>query len=386
MLGDGAEVTVSQHAATALGELGRGTYVWIVDVSTMVPVLCTVETVMHVRMYREADGAVQVMCTYILLSDKSQMMSVAFLVQADCVDSRTMFCAICLSCIAPSQHTISWPCSHKVHLACIFRNPHNADRNCFTCRTPAAPGASEFVRVQAARLNYNVFAISSSEFEFVRVGPQQSIVASGRPRVPSHILPLCCPRLEFNGRIFVHSTDRRMRWSPQSRDGVRWVNCWSCLSCNLDVSERALYTEFRIQGFRSAFCPQHGMLTFVIDMQDGSRRLSCSALVQDDNPDNDDTPHFIDCSHVYQSSTSRPLSESQEPPVDRLDDDRLDMIDNDINQVLEDLDMIDNDINQNDVQNTDAEMIALAEISERAEIFEEIVALAMVDVNRQFDE
>ena len=63
MLGDGADVTASQHAVTAIGELGRGAYVWIVDVSTMVPVLCTVETLLHVRMPREADGSVQVMCT-----------------------------------------------------------------------------------------------------------------------------------------------------------------------------------------------------------------------------------------------------------------------------------------------------------------------------------
>ena len=63
MLGDGADVTASQHAVTVIGELGRGAYVWIVDVSAMVPVLCTVETFLHVRMPREADGSVQVMCT-----------------------------------------------------------------------------------------------------------------------------------------------------------------------------------------------------------------------------------------------------------------------------------------------------------------------------------
>ena len=59
MLG-GADVTASRDAITHIGELKRGTYVWIAD-ATCVPVLCTVETFLHVRM--DCRDSVQVMCS-----------------------------------------------------------------------------------------------------------------------------------------------------------------------------------------------------------------------------------------------------------------------------------------------------------------------------------
>ena len=190
-------------------------------------------------------------------------------------------CAICLDTFArlDSHRPLSWPCGHRVHIACILQSQaslRSVEAPCFVCRTPPFP----YIRSFLEQWHGEVIAC-------VEAGAPPDVPAEDPPvpvnavYIPRTIAALCCPRVlpysadGAGGRTvtrFVEiQNDRRMTFMGLDR-GTGALQ-WTCLSCNQQLSmmgmpgpeERAAHV-----------CHRHGAMCFTFDCQ-GERAVRLGA-------------------------------------------------------------------------------------------------------------
>ena len=199
-------------------------------------------------------------------------------------------CPICLETFAPldSQwpvstshpHALSWPCGHRVHVACILQSRaslRSTETPCFVCRTPPFPHVRSYLEKW-----------HGAEVALVPADAPPGVPAENPPvprnavYIPARIAALCCPRvLSYStgvagarGRTrFVElEEDRRMTF--MGLDRVTGALQWTCLTCNQEFSTIGVPgPEERAR----RVCPRHGAMCITFDCRgDTWGRLFCS--------------------------------------------------------------------------------------------------------------
>ena len=185
-------------------------------------------------------------------------------------------CAICLETFAPldSQwplwishpHVLSWPCGHRVHVACILQSQaslRSIETPCFVCRTPPFP----HVRSYLEKWHGAAFALVPADAP-PDVPAEDPPVPVNAVYIPTTIAALCCPRVVSYSRDrdrrrtrFVElEDDRRMTFMGLDRDTGALQ--WTCLSCNQQLSTIGMPSpEERAE----RVCPRHGAMCFTFD-------------------------------------------------------------------------------------------------------------------------
>jgi hypothetical protein len=185
-------------------------------------------------------------------------------------------CAICLEAFAPGEslwpfyggpfspgRLLSWPCGHRVHIACILQSQtslRSMDAPCFLCRTPAFFGVRTYFEQWHAR----EIALVAADATPLSV-PAEPVNAV---YVPHRVAALCCPRVlplsddRLDTRtLFVElQDDRRMTFMGLDRD--TGALHWTCLSCNQELSIMELPGPELCD---SRVCWRHGDMCFAFD-------------------------------------------------------------------------------------------------------------------------
>ena len=185
-------------------------------------------------------------------------------------------CAICLEAFAPGGpfyggpfcpgRLLSWPCGHRVHIACILQSQtslRSMDAPCFLCRTPAFIGVRSFFE----QWHGAEIALVPADAPPLPVPAEDPPVPVNAVYVPRRVAALCCPRvLPLSNRLgtrtrFVElQDDRRMTFMGLDRD--TGALHWTCLSCNQELSIMTLPGP---EQCANRVCHRHGDMCFAFD-------------------------------------------------------------------------------------------------------------------------
>ena len=186
-------------------------------------------------------------------------------------------CAICLEAFAPGGpfyggpfcpgRLLSWPCGHRVHIACILQSQaslRSLDAPCFLCRTPAFIGVRSFFE----QWHGAEIALVPADAPPLPVPAEDPPVPVNAVYVPRRVAALCCPRvlplsddrLGTRTRFVELQDDRRMTFMGLDRD--TGALHWTCLSCNQELSIMTLPGP---EQCAARFCHRHGDMCFAFD-------------------------------------------------------------------------------------------------------------------------
>ena len=189
-------------------------------------------------------------------------------------------CTICFETFAPlvsppwpvsklHPNVLSWPCGHRVHVACILQSLaslRSTETPCFVCRTPPFP----HVRSYLEKWHGEEVALLEADAP-PGVPAEDPPVPVTATYIPATIAALCCPRvLSYSADMFGRRDrrtrfvrlvdDRRMTFMGLDRNTGALQ--WTCLSCNQELSTIGLPGE---QERARRICSHHGQMCFTFD-------------------------------------------------------------------------------------------------------------------------
>ena len=192
-------------------------------------------------------------------------------------------CTICFETFAPlvSQwpvsklhpNVLSWPCGHRVHVACILQSLaslRSTETPCFVCRTPPFP----HVRSYLEKWHGEVVALLEADAPPGVPWPAAEdppVPVTAMTYIPTIVAALCCPRvLSYSADLFGEvgrrtrfvelEEDRRMTFMGLDRHTGALQ--WTCLSCNQELSTIGVPGA---QERARRICSRHGAMCFTFD-------------------------------------------------------------------------------------------------------------------------